>query len=303
MPVRRPRIAVVGAVGVGLVYQIGRMPEKGETLIADSLRIMPGGKASNHAIGALRLGADALVLSAVGSDIFSGYIRRILNESNVDTSAIVEVADECTLVGSVLVDAAADNWIVLATGALNHFRAEHLEASATRIAECDVCLVSLEMPAEPAVRGLKIAREHGLTTVLNPAPAPCESDVKELLPLCDWVIPNLGEAQTMTGYTSPEDAAKALLQQGARNAIVTLGADGALVLVDGIVSTVPADSVPVVVDTSGAGDAFNVAFSVACALGVDPLQAVRHGCRAAGRIVQAPGFFTALHLWRDLQIT
>ncbi len=303
MAPRKPTIAVIGAVGVGLVYEINRMPEKGETFIANSLRIMPGGKASNHALGAARLGAEARVFSAVGSDIFASYIRGVLDASKVDTGGLIEIAGESTLVGSVLVDASADNWIVLALGAVNLFEAEHVGASAAQIEGCDVCLVSLEMPAEPAIRGLKIARDRGVITVLNPAPAPAAHATDALLPLCDWITPNLGEAEVLTGCAHPEDAARALHRRGVRNVIVTLGEDGVLLLADGVVTLIPAETVPSVVDTSGAGDAFNVAFSLALALGIDPLKAVRHGCRAAGRIIQAPGFFTALHLWSDLEIS
>lgn len=288
-------VAVVGATGVGLVYVVPRQPKSGETLVAESMRIMPGGKASNQAIGIARLGGAARLFSALGDDVFAGYVRDAWRREGVDATAVLEQSGQSSLVGSVLVDAGGDNRIVLALGAMAGYGPEHLDVHETAIAGSDVCLISLEMPAAPAQRALEIARAHGVVTVLNPAPAPDEADTRRLLPLCDWVTPNEGEAAAMTSQTDPTEAARALRELGASNVVVTLGGDGALLHTGEGTERIPARDVPCV-DTSGAGDAFNAAFSLSLAEGRQPADAVRRGCIAGGLIVQGPGFVDALHL-------
>lgn len=291
-----PEVAVVGATGVGLVYVVSRQPENGETLVAESMRVMPGGKASNQAIGVSRLGGRARLFSALGDDAFGGYVRDAWRREQVDATGVVDLSGLSTLVGSVLVDAAGENRIVLALGAMAEYTGAHIEAFEAQIADSDVCLVSLEMPAEPAERALRIARDHGVTTLLNPAPAPTPEDARRLLPLCDWVTPNAGEAAAMTGKTEAPEAAKHLRELGVGNVVVTLGSEGALLHTAEVSDMVPALDVSCV-DTSGAGDAFNAAFALSLARGDAPREAVRCGCIAGALIVQGPGFVDALHLF------
>lgn len=294
----KPSVAVVGATGVGLVYVVSRQPENGETLVAESMRVMPGGKASNQAIGVARLGGTARLFSALGGDVFAGYVREAWRQAQVDAEAVIELSEQSSLVGSVLVDPAGDNRIVLALGAMAHYSSSHLDEFEAAIADSDVCLVSLEMPAEPAERALTIARDHGVITVLNPAPAPDAASARRLLPLCDWVTPNAGEAATMSAEDDPAAAARTLRELGARNVVVTLGGEGALLHTGEATEVIPATDVQCV-DTSGAGDAFNAAFALSLAQGRTPAEAVRRGCIAGGLIVQGPGFVDALHLLDD----
>lgn len=288
-------VAVVGATGVGLVYVVSRQPENGETLVAESMRVMPGGKASNQAIGVARLGGKAALFSALGGDVFAGYVREVWRREHVADTGVIELSDQSSLVGSVLVDPTGDNRIVLALGAMAAYDPMHVDAFEADIAMSDACLVSLEMPSEPAERALQIARKHGVTTILNPAPAPDEASARRLLPLCDWVTPNEVEAAAMTGDDDSWTAASSLRDLGARGVVVTLGAKGALLHTGETTELVPAPDVTCL-DTSGAGDAFNAAFAVTLARGDTPGEAVRLGCLAGSLIVQGPGFVDALHL-------
>jgi ribokinase len=292
-------VAVVGAVGAGIVYHLPRMPENGETLLTGAIQVVPGGKASNHAIGLRRLGAGVRLFSAAGRDPFAQQARAAWLAEELDARGVVELDGVPSLIGSVLVDAAGDNRIVIGTGAMGRYTAEHVQAFAAEIAACDLLLVSLEMPAAPGLRALRIARDAGVTTILNPAPAPSPADAALLLPLCDWVTPNRAEAVAMTGLSDPRAAAARLRELGAEGVVVTLGGDGALLLGGGEELAVPAMRVEVL-DTSGAGDGFNCAFALAIAQGLPAGEAVRHGCLAAGLIVQGPNFTDALGLWDRL---
>ena len=166
----RPRVTVVGGCGVGLVFRVRRSPERGESVLADELRIMSGGKAANQAIGVSVLGAESSLISAVGRDVLASTALAVMRREGVDTSAIVEIEDVGTMVGSVEVEYSGDNRITIAPGALACLTAEHVERFDELIASSDVCLVSLEIPVEPALAALVIARRHGVTTISTPRP-------------------------------------------------------------------------------------------------------------------------------------
>ena len=145
---------------------------------------------------------------------------------------------------------------------------------------------------DAAGRALEIAHAAGVETILNPAPA--AEIAPEILALCDFVTPNESEAEGITGVpvASVEDATRAagvFLERGVRAAIITLGENGALYRDSRRVLHVPAYNAGPVVETTGAGDAFNGAFATALAAGTDPVEAVRFGCAAAGISVTRRG--------------
>lgn len=294
----RPRIVTVGGCGVSLLFSLDRNADDGETVLARAMTFTNGGKASNQAIGASRLGADSVLVSAVGRDDFALRVRQLLQRERVDDGALVEFDDEPTMVGVVLVDALGTNRITAAPGALRRIEPEHVRACAHHIAAADICLVSLEIPVEAAREALSIARDHGVTTILNPAPAPSPAEAARLLPLSDYVTPNAIEAVSMTQTNGThEELAAAMVAGGASAVALTLGERGAFVLSGGRIELVPAVEVEHVVDTNGAGDAFNSALAVALAQGASPVEASREGCRAGALIVQRFGFVEALDTW------
>ena len=153
-------------------------------------------------------------------------------------------------------------------------------------------MTQLEQPMGAAVRGLELARSAGATTILNPAPAAALPD--GMLALCDYVTPNESEAEALTGiavtdHASAEAAAKALMAQGAGAAIITLGADGVLYHDGARTVHVPVLAAGKVVETTGAGDAFNGGFATALTEGMDPVDAIRFGNATAGISVTRPG--------------
>lgn len=299
------RLVAVGGVGVGIRLDVDRPAAAGETVLARSATAINGGKASNQAIGAAFLGAGSAIVSAIGRDAFAPLAREPLMRHGVNTRGLIELPDESTMVGAVMVDARGENSITLAPGALARLTPAHVQQHERLFREADVCVVSLEITVEAALEALRLARAHGSITVLNPAPAPSSEAVPALVGLADWVTPNEHEAAAMSGASGdPEEQARHLLRLGARGVVMTLGAAGALIASDGSMRRVPTVALAPseVVDTAGAGDAFNAAFAVAVATGSSVLDSVRLGCEAGTRICLGPGFVEALDRLRGLDV-
>jgi ribokinase len=282
------RVAVVGSYGVGLTFVSPRAPERGETVVGTGFHRDHGGKGSNQAVGAARLGAEVSFLTAVGEDDFGDGAYELWQEEGVDAEAVRRVPLP-TMAGAILVDAAGENRIVIIPGALAALEPADVDAFAERISAADICLVQLEIPVLTAQRALAIARSAGVQTVLNPAPAPPAPLDDAMLDLADYLTPNETEAAAVG---APPRACTLVL---------TLGAEGARVG-DDHVPAFPA----VPVDTTGAGDAFNAAFAVALAEGQGTLDAVRWGCAAGAHMVEhegvVPGLATRAELERRLLV-
>jgi ribokinase len=264
------RIAVVGSYGVGLTFRVERAPERGETLVGTLFRTDHGGKGSNQAIGAARLGADGVFLTAVGEDAFGDGAFALWAEEGVDAGGVVR-SGLPTMTAAILVEASGDNRIVIVPGALSTLTPAHVDGFAPQIAAADVLLVQLEIPVETALHALEVARAAGVRTVLNPAPAPSTP----IAPAADYLTPNESEAFAVEGADG--------------TLVVTLGEQGARLRGDQV-PAFPARAV----DTTGAGDAFCAAFAVALAEGATDADAVRWGCAAGAHMVEHEGVIPGL---------
>ncbi len=290
-------IAILGIFVADATFRTDRLPQMGETIIGESVALSPGGKGSNQAVAAARLGADVRFISRVGRDAFADLGFAVWADAGVEP-LVARSESTATGAASVMVNTASgENAIVVCPGASFELSEADVDAAADAIRSAAVFVTQLEQPVEAAMRGLAIAREAGVTTVLNPAPAAAVPG--PMLGLCDYVTPNEVEASAMTGLpVGSEDearaAARALRERGAEAAVLTLGAEGALFDGPGGGHPVPAFRAGPVVETTGAGDAFNGAFAVALAEGREPGEAVRFGCAAAGLSVTRPG--TALSM-------
>jgi ribokinase len=264
------RIAVVGSYGVGLTFGVARAPERGETLVGSLFRTDHGGKGSNQAVGAARLGADVALLTAVGADAFGDRAIELWADEGVDATAVLR-SQLPTMTAAILVEDSGDNRIVIVQGALSELTPGHVDAFASEIAAADVLLVQLEIPVETALHALEVARAAGVRTVLNPAPAPAAP----IAPAADYLTPNESEAFAVEGADG--------------TLVVTLGEQGARIRGDQV-PAFPARPV----DTTGAGDAFCAAFAFALAEGAADADAVRWGCAAGSHMVEHEGVIPGL---------
>jgi ribokinase len=285
-------VVVLGIFVADLAFRAGRMPAIGQTIAGSGFKMGPGGKGSNQAVAAARAGAPVTFISKIGRDDFGAVARATWQAAGI-VAEVMEADDQPTGAAFIYVnDANGENAIIVVPGAAATISAADVERSATTIRGAAVFVTQLEQPIAAAARGLEIARSAGVTTVFNPAPAEPVSDA--LYPLCDFVTPNETEAALLTGVEvrSIDDArraADALVAKGAGAALITLGAAGALLHGRGVSIHVPAINAGPVIETAGAGDAFNGGFAAALARGDTPEAAVRFGCAAAGISVTRAG--------------
>ncbi|MDB2406993.1 ribokinase [Jannaschia sp.] len=286
-------IVILGVFVADTAYRADRQPRMGETILGKSFALGPGGKGSNQAVASAMAGGDIAFVSRIGRDPFGDMAMAAWDKAGV-VSGAVERAGEATGAAYIFIDdASGDNAIIIAPGAAAGIDAAFVDARADLIAGAMVFVTQLEQPMGAAMRALYIARGGGTTTVLNPAPAAVLPE--GMLGLCDWVTPNETEAEALTGIAVADlDGARAagdaLLAAGvARGAVLTLGGQGALLHMADRSVHVPAFDAGLVVETTGAGDAFNGGFATALAEGQDPEQAVRFGCATASISVTRAG--------------
>ncbi|WIB63472.1 ribokinase [Curtobacterium sp. MCBD17_040] len=283
-------VVVVGSLNVDQVVTVDRHPSPGETLIATSMTLLPGGKGANQAVAAARRGAATVMVGLVGDDGSAEVATVLLAESGVDV-AHVGVVDQPTGLATVTVDATGENTIVVVPGANAAMTAEAVDRVASVVAEAAVVVMQGEIPAAGIAAAARHARGR---VVLNLAPV-IDIDAA-VVRLADPLVVNEHEAALVLARLVPggavpadeEALAVALLAQGIRTVVITLGARGAVVAEATGTTAVPSPRVDAV-DTSGAGDAFVGALSASLAAGESLLDGVRHAVRVGAFAVQGAG--------------
>ena len=285
-------IVILGVFVADTAYRADRAPRMGETIMGNSFALGPGGKGSNQAVAAAMAGGDVHFISKLGRDPFADMALAAWSKAGV-TPRIIQVDDNYTGAAYIFIEeATGNNAIIICPGVAGTIDTAFIEDHTDLIAGASIFMTQLEQPMPAALRALQIARSGGATTILNPAPA---ADLPEgMLALCDYVTPNESEAEALTGLpvTSVDEAkraAQALLDQGVGAAIITLGENGALYHDGTDTIHVPVFTAGPVVETTGAGDAFNGGFATALSEGMMPVDAVRFGCATASISVTRPG--------------
>lgn len=294
-----PDVVVLGVFAADCSFRADRQPRMGETILGRGFALGPGGKGSNQAVACGRLGGSVAMVTRVGRDAFADLALATWDGAGVDAAAVERADAEATGAAYIFVEAGTgDNAIIVAPGAAGAMDAAFVAARADLIAGAKVFLCQLEQPMEAAMAALRTASDGGAATILNPAPATALPG--GMLASCDYVTPNETEAEAVAGVEVADmDGARragdALLAAGVRRAaVLTLGARGALYHAPDRSVPVPAFDAGPVVETTGAGDAFNGGFAVALAEGRDPLEAVRFGCAVASISVTRPGAAAAM---------
>lgn len=296
-------IAVVGGYGVGMTMRLRRAPEAGETVTGGALSIGDGGKGSNQAIGIARLGQQVSLFTAVGADSAAQDALALWQSEDVDSSAVVRT-QSATMTGFILVEDGGENRIAIAPGALDELTPEHVEAFRGAIGKADLLVVSLEVPWPVAQRALDIAGQHGITRLLNPAPAPQNLELGS----AEIITPNYTEARRMLALEphelrTEEQLALQLASRTGSTVVMTLGSRGALVVEAGVLTHIEPSPAREVVDTTGAGDAFTAAFAVALVEGRDVVEAARWAAQAGAHAVSIAEVVPSLPYRSDLAKT
>ena len=297
------RVTVVGSYNAGFVIDVDEIPVPGETVLGSDFTEGPGGKGSNQAIGVARLGANTSFVGRVGDDHYGDEAFDRWAQEGVDTEAVDRVEGVATGAGFVIVDEDGENAIAVAPGANADLDAEDVEAASEQIRNADVVLCQLEIGDGAVERALELASDAGVRTVLNPAPA--RALPAPTLESVDYLTPNATEARLLAGLEPDanvpnETVGRELLSLGVGCVVMTIGEAGALIVTEDDLVRVPAPAVDVV-DTTGAGDAFNAGFAVALTAGHDVTAATRFGCQTGAHCVTAREVIPGLPTRDDLE--
>ena len=287
-----PEIVVVGSYNQDVVLVVAHLPAPGETCLSLDRRESPGGKGSNQAVQAARCGARVAMVAAIGIDAAGDDALAVWARAGIDATAAPRLADHGTGMAVILVDARAENSIVVDPGANAQLSPSHVAAAAPLIASAKLVLGQLETPVAATKRAFEIAREAGVLTALNAAPAPDAMD-GDMLALTDILFVNEIEALALTGQADPVAAGATLLAKVGVAVVVTLGKEGAVLLRrDQAPLARPAHRIEAV-DTTGAGDAFIGAFAASLAKSGDFDHAMAWGLGAGALACTAMGAVTS----------
>jgi ribokinase len=299
-------ICVVGGINMDLVVQVPHIPRPGETVQGGEAAKFPGGKGSNQAVAVRRLGAAVAMVGQVGADAFGDELLTTLGAAGVEAGGVRRVQGRATGVALIAVAPDGQNSIVVAPGANMAWEDAAVRDAERLAASCRVLVANLEV-SPPVIAGvIRSAKRSGATVILNPAPhrrgdEGCFGDV-------DILVPNEVEAALFAGVAPQSvkdwvEVAGCLRTLGPRTVIVTLAAEGSLIVNDDGAVRIPSFHVPVV-DTTAAGDAFVGALAVALLRGLTLREAVRYanacGALAVTRAGAQPSLPTRVEVERLL---
>lgn len=287
-----PSICVVGSINLDMNAYVERFPRPGETLHGHRFTTGYGGKGANQAVMTARLGGVVSMVGRVGDDIFGQDMRRNLANEGIRTDFVFESKGVSSGVAVITIEETGQNNIVVIAGANGMVTPADVEAAQSAITSAQVLLCQMEVPMAANLAVLRLARAAGVTTIFNSAPISSEVP-EEVYRLTDIFCPNESEAELLTGIAvhTLDDArlaAGVILERGAKAALITLGARGALYVTDAMDLHIPVAPVTAV-DTTGAGDAFVGSLAYFLAEGRPIEQAIARANAIAAISVQTPG--------------
>ncbi len=273
-------VVVFGSINLDLVVEVPRLPIRGETVIGNRFFSAAGGKAANQAVAVAKLGTTVSLIGQVGDDSFGHTLLESLQAAGVKTSGITINPHTHSGIASIVIDEKGENTIACAAGANNLVREKEIEEFKALLPHANVVLLELGIPIATVLTAAREAKANNCCLILDPAPVN-SSLPEELYRLVDIITPNEVEASQLVGFTvdgvtTARQAASFIHQMGIKNVIITLGSKGSFCSTSEESFWVKPISVPVV-DTVGAGDAFNGALAVALASGKSIKEAVQWG--------------------------
>lgn len=289
-------VVVLGSLNMDLVVRAQQMPRPGETVHGDAFTTIPGGKGANQAAAAARLGAEVAMVGRVGADAFGSGLIDNMRSQGVDVSNARIDPGAPSGIAMIIVDGRGENSIVVAPGANGQVDLDDLRQARELLSRAKYLVMQFEIPLPVVGRAIELAREMDLSVVLNPAPA--YSVEPSFLAGVSCLVANETEAEVLTGMgvrdlDTARIAGQSMLALGIPVAIITLGANGALLVTEGQVTHIPAREVEVV-DTTAAGDAFVGGLVSARLRGLDWADAVRYATCAGTLATTVLGAQTSL---------
>ncbi|MGM0165119.1 ribokinase [Enterococcus sp. AZ135] len=286
-------ITVIGSINLDRTIRVKQMPKPGETMHTKEIFSAGGGKGANQAVAAKRSEANTNFIGAIGNDAAGEMMQELLSEEGIELSGVQTLDKQATGQAYIIVDDQGENSIMIHSGANNAFTPQQVQEHADLIKASDFVVAQFESTLASTTEAFSIAREAGVKTILNPAPA-LENVPEELLKVTDMIIPNETETEILTGIKVTDEAslkaaAAHLHQLGIEAVIITIGSKGAFYDVQGRSGIVPAFKVNAV-DTTAAGDTFIGAMSSVLAKDFSNLEeAIDYGNKASSLTVQRFG--------------
>jgi ribokinase len=288
------RLLILGSANADHVMNLTSLPSAGQTLLSQNYRLEHGGKGANQAVAVARLRKPSTrvdFICHVGNDAIGEAMADSWLSDGIESDGVCKQAAYATGTAMIFVASNGENMIGVSAGANASLTPEALKKHQALIAEADYLLLQFETPVMTVLNALTLAKSHGVTTILNPAPATIIDNA--LFRLVDIITPNETEAEAITGIQvtdlqSAKLAAQRLHQLGPKTVIITLGQQGALLSCDSFTGLIPAIEVQSI-DTVAAGDTFNGALMVALSEGKEMVNAVQFAHSAAALTVTRQG--------------
>ena len=270
------KIGVVGSINMDMTVKAERIPLKGETLKGWDLQYIPGGKGANQAVAMAKLGAEVEMFGCVGDDAAGESLVKNLQDTGVETGHIKVVPGVPTGLAMITVGE-NDNTIIVVAGTNNHVDIDYVNEVKDSILECEIVLLQHEIPQETVEYVISLCADNGVKVVLNPGPA--RPVKQEILEKVTYLTPNEHEAVILFGR---DISFEEMMKRYPEKLVITQGSRGvSTCLKNGEVILVPARKANVV-DTTGAGDTLNGAFTVAVTEGKGIAEALAFANTAAG---------------------
>ena len=296
------KICVIGSLNMDLVVNVDEMPKKGQTLIGNSFKEVPGGKGANQAVAIARLGAEINMIGKVGNDSFGQTLINQLKTDNVNTDHI-HIENCSSGVAMITVDKNAENSIVVAPGANFKVLEEDIDKCIDGIKESEIVVLQLETPINTIKYALEKSKEFNKFTILNPAPAVKLED--DIIKNVDLLTPNETELEILSGVkiNCEEDikkAAQVMIQKGVKQLIVTLGSKGSLYIDKDNMKFKKSYKVKAI-DTTAAGDSYTGALAVALSQDKDIEEAMDFASKVGALSVMKEGAQSSLPILKDVE--
>lgn len=287
------KVTVLGSLNADTIMHIDRLPKQGETMAMHDATTAPGGKGANQAIAAARMNAVTTFVGAVGNDQNGQMMLDAMTADNVDITNIKTHTEIGTGSAFIMLEKDGSNTILIHGGANKSLSVADVQSAQDAIINCDVLVAQFETPLDVTLKAFEMAKQNGVFTILNPAPA--KTDIQpELLGLTDLIVPNETEAEIISGIAVTDEASmeantRKFRELGVQNLIITVGARGAYYSTVNGAGFVPAFKVNAI-DTTAAGDTFIGTLASQLELDLSNIDdAIKFSNRASSITVQGAG--------------